>query len=383
MDRRRCLAATAAAFGGCLGFGSPPDGETGTGTRTSGAGAEFAVETVATGLDVPWGAAYRDGDLHLTERPGRIARVRDGTVERLVETVPELRSVGEGGLLGLAVHPTEPIAYTYGTYAGASGPENRLVRHDPTDGWRSETLLGGIPAGDVHDGGRLLIRREGDAGGDGADGGGGGGDGRGAFALYVTCGDAGRSDLAQDPDSLAGAVLRLTLDGRPHPENPFGNEVFSYGHRNPQGVATRRGGPRLYATEHGPDVDDEINVLRAGANYGWPAVTGRSDGRRYADPIATYTPTIAPASAAFYAGPIEAWRGDLFFGALAGEHLHRVRIRDGRVVERERLLDGAFGRLRTAFVDPDGHLCVTTSNRDGRGDPATPDDRALRLRPPR
>ena len=376
MDRRSYLVAVGAgagvALGGCLGDASerPAGDETGTRTLTGESGVRFAVETVATGLDVPWGAAYRGGDLHLTERPGRIVRVRDGRVERLVESVPDLRASGEGGLLGLAVHPTAPVAYTYGTYEGANGAENRLVRRDPTDGWRGETLLGRIPAGEIHDGGRLLVR-----GGDGTGG------GRGEPALFVSCGDAGESELAQDRESLAGAVLRLTLDGEPHPENPFGNELFSYGHRNPQGLAVRRGDARLYATEHGPDVDDEVNVLRAGANYGWPAVTGRSGSDRYADPIATYTPTIAPGSAAFYDGPIEAWRGDLFFGTLAGEHLHRVRVRDGRVVGQERLLEGAYGRLRTAFVDPDGHLCLTTSNRDGRGSPTASDDRVLRLRP--
>lgn len=368
MDRRAYLAAVvAASLGGCA---APSPGSTdgdgdagaspGDTPSTSAADTDgVRAETVAAGLEVPWGTAYRDGTLYVTERSGRVVRVADGEGETVFEAFPDLEPVGEGGLLGLAFHPSEPFAYTYGTYAIDGGSENRIVRHDLTEEWAAETLLDGVPGARLHDGGRLAV-------GDGA--------------LYATCGDATDEATAQDPSSLGGSVLRLTLDGEPHPDNPFDGPVFTYGHRNPQGLAVRDG--TLLSTEHGPDVDDEINVLEAGNNYGWPEVTGANESDEYVDPLASYTPTIAPASAAFYEeGPIEAWRGDLFFGTLVGEHLHRVRFDGRRVVEQERLYEGEFGRLRTAFVGPDGHLHVTTSNRDGRGSPAAADDQVLRFVP--
>ena len=371
MHRRRYLAAlgAAAAVGGCAGrprsdgtaadTASPdPDGG---GTVDGGDDPDVAVETLATDLEVPWGAAYRDGDLYLTERPGRIVRLADG-VEPVVADVP-VKAVGEGGLLGLAFHPDEPYAYTHQTYEPTGGgTANRLVRHDLTDGWASEPLLTGIPGAHIHDGGRLLVHDD---------------------ALYVTCGDAASEDRGQDPDVLAGSVLRVTLDGDPHPDNPSGSPVFSYGHRNPQGLVVRDGA--VYSTEHGPQVGDEINVLTAGENYGWPEVTGPSDDDRFTDPVTSYTPTIAPASAAVYDGPIEAWRGDFFFGTLVAEHLHRVRFDGGGtdpgVAAEERLFEGEFGRIRTVFTGPEGHLHAVTSNRDGRGSPAATDDRVLRFVP--
>ncbi|WP_338741068.1 PQQ-dependent sugar dehydrogenase [Haloplanus salilacus] len=378
MDRRRYLATIgAAAVGGCA--GRPPDGwgtsddptavsstdgDDGTGeaaaTATDG---DVLAETLATGLEIPWGAAYRDGTLYLTERPGRIVRLDGGAVDPVVDAVSGVEHVGEGGLLGLAFHPEEPYAYTHQTYDDGDGnTANRLVRHDLDDGWAGEPILSGIPGAPIHDGGRLLAH-------DGA--------------LYVTCGDAAVEANGQDPDVLAGSVLRVTFDGDPHPDNPFDSPVFSYGHRNPQGLVVRE--DELYSTEHGPQVGDEINVLRAGENYGWPAVTGPSDDDRFTDPVASYTPTIAPASAAVYDGPIEAWRGDLLFGTLAAEHLHRVRL-DGdaaapEVLEEERRFEGEFGRIRTVFTGPEGHLHAVTSNRDGRGAPVEGDDRVVRFVP--
>jgi glucose/arabinose dehydrogenase len=374
MDRRRYLATlgAAAALGGCAGQSGAGDGDGNAGTATDGSdddddgatstddagGESVAVETLATGLDVPWGAAVRDGTLHLTERPGRIVRLADGSVETVVESVEGVEHVGEGGLLGLAFHPAEPYAYTHQTYETGDGLANRLVRHDLTDGWAGEPLLTGIPGAHIHDGGRLLVHDD---------------------AIYMTCGDAAEAANGQDADALAGSVLRLTLDGDPHPDNPFDSPVYSYGHRNPQGLAVRDG--RLYSTEHGPHVADEINVLRAGENYGWPDAKGPSDDDRFTDPLTHYSPTIAPGSAAFYDGPIEAWRGDFFFGTLKGEHLHRVRFDGGSVADEERLFEGAYGRLRTVFTGPDGHLHAVTSNRDGRGSPVGADDRVFRFTP--
>lgn len=359
MDRRsylQSLAVGAAALAGCTTFadrGTTPEPEEEPTVR---------IETTTMELEVPWGAAYGPDDaLYVTERPGRIKQVEPNGDETVADFTDAIAHTGEGGLLGLAFHPDdETVAYTYQTYRAADGLTNRVVRHRADRGFAAdEVVVDDIPGGSVHDGGRLAVGPD--------------------DALYVTTGDAGRESAAQSTDSLAGKVLRLTLDGEPHPDNPFDDYVFTYGHRNPQGLAFRDG--TLYGTEHGPDNDDEINVLRAGRNYGWPEVTG-VDESGYADPIATYTPTIAPAGAAFYDGPIEDWRGDLFFGTLAGRHLHRVGIDEtDNVTHQQRYLVSQYGRLRTVFTGPNDHLYVTTSNRDGRGEPAPQDDRVLSIRP--
>ena len=360
MERRAylgSLAAGVAATAGCL---KSARSEPATTTRET----QFRIETVTMELEVPWGAAFAaDGDLYLTERPGRIQRVahENDRRELLADLTDEIAARGEGGLLGFAFHPDDAdLAYTYQTYQGEDGPTNRVVRHRVDEDFeRDAVTLDGIPAGRIHNGGRLAFGPEG--------------------ALYVTTGDAGHSSNARNRDSLAGKVLRVTPDGKPHPDNPFDSAVFTYGHRNPQGLAWRDG--TAFATEHGPDHDDEINVLRAGDDYGWPDAMGPGDGA-FTDPLTAYTPTIAPGSATFYDGPIEDWRGDFFFGTLAGMHLRRVKIdADRNVVEQQALLDGEYGRLRTAFTGPDGDLYVTTSNRDGRGTPAPQDDRVLRIQP--
>ncbi|WP_128476630.1 PQQ-dependent sugar dehydrogenase [Halorussus pelagicus] len=363
MKRRAYLRSLTAAagtvgVGGCLRTsGSDP--------TTTTEEPQFRIETVTMKLEVPWGVGVApDGDFFVTERPGRIQRVARDTdrKEQVADLTDTVAARGEGGLLGFALHPEDPdLAYTYQTYDGENGLANRVIRHRVSEEFaRESVVLDGIPGASIHDGGRIAFGPEGN--------------------LFVTTGDASEGSLAQDRDSLAGKVLRLTPEGEPHPDNPFDNAVFTYGHRNPQGLAWRDG--TLYATEHGPSTDDEINVLRARNNYGWPDAKGPSDDDEFTDPVASYTPTVAPGSATFYDGPVEDWRGDFFFGTLAGTHLRRVRIDDGgEVVEQERLLDGEYGRLRTVFTGPDDHLYVTTSNDDGRGTPAPQDDRVLRIQP--
>ncbi|MFH5799700.1 PQQ-dependent sugar dehydrogenase [Haladaptatus sp. CMAA 1911] len=358
MRRRTYLQSLALGIAGLAGCMRSPGRSTGATTVDGERGVR--IKTVAMNLEVPWGADFSpDGDLYFTERPGRIRRIRDNDHEIIADMTNRIEDAGEGGLLGLAFHPkNENLAYTYQTYEKGGSLRNRVVRHRVSDGFEREmVVLDGIPASSIHDGGRLLIHDD---------------------SLFVTTGDASDSEQAQDTDSLAGKVLRVTLDGQPHPDNPFDNEVFTYGHRNPQGLAFRDG--TLFSTEHGPDVNDEINVLEAGNNYGWPDVTGKSE--EYTDPITTYTPTIAPGGATFYDGPISQWKGDFLFGSLVGTHLHRVRIDGRKVVEQERLLNGEYGRLRTTFTGPKGDLYVMTSNRDGRAEnPAPQDDRILKLQP--
>lgn len=365
MQRRAYLGSLAVSLLGSAGCLRPARSDPGTATETTTKGVSFRIETVTMELEVPWGVAFGpEDDLYVTERPGRIQRVEreNNRREEVVDLTDSVEPRGEGGLLGLAFHPDDSdLAYTYQTYDGDDGLRNRVVRHRVSEDFaRESVILDGIPASERHNGGRIAF---------GPDG-----------ALFVTTGDASKKRLAQDKNSLAGKVLRLTPDGEAHPDNPSDSRMFTYGHRNPQGLTWRDG--TLFATEHGPDTDDEINVLEAGNNYGWPEARGPSDDEQYTDPVTSYTPTIAPGSATFYDGPISDWQGDFFFGTLAGTHLRRVRIDENRnVVEQQRLLDGKYGRLRTAFTGPDGHLYVTTSNQDGRGTPAPADDRVLRIQP--
>jgi glucose/arabinose dehydrogenase len=370
MKRRTYLESVASVVGiglaGCMddpSSSSTPSTSTSDGatTRPSDGPKNITVESVVENLEVPWGVSHRNGTLYLTERPGRVVRVTSGTSEVVADFTESTQTGGEGGLLGLAFHPNDPdTAFTYQTYDGGDSRRNRIVRHTVANGWTREVVVDGIPGAIIHDGGRLFVH-------DGA--------------LYATTGDASESQDAQNPQVLNGKVLRFSLDGqlRPHPDNPFDNAVFTYGHRNPEGLAVSDG--VLYAVEHGPDEDDEINRLEKGANYGWPEVTGPSDNPEFTDPVVTYPDIIAPAGSVFYDGPIERWQGDLFLGSLVETHLRHVRIRDGKAVVNEALYKGEFGRLRTPFVGPDGHLHVTTSNRDGRGSPAPDDDKVLRFLP--
>jgi glucose/arabinose dehydrogenase len=243
---------------------------------------------------------------------------------------------------------------------------NRLARYREVNNTLAERaiLFDDIPAAPIHDGSRLKF---------GADG-----------HLYMTMGDAASASLAQDLGSYAGKIFRLNDDGTSAPGNPFSSPIFSYGHRNPQGIDFHPVTGELWETEHGPTGFDEVNRIRAGANYGWPEITGSQGRPGMETPVLFYSPSIAPSGMAFYRGTrIPAFSGNLFFGTLAGTHLHRVRLNAAgtAVVGEERLLQGAYGRIRDVVSGPEGFLYFSTSNRDGRGNPAAEDDRVLRIRP--
>jgi aldose sugar dehydrogenase len=329
------------------------------------------VEVVAGNLVAPWALDFApDGRLFVTERPGRIRVVVNGQLlPAPVATLP-VAATGEAGLMGLALDPDFQsnghlyVMYTYGTAGG--GLANRISRLTVQGNQAAGevVLLEGIPGATIHDGGRLKF----------------GPDGK----LWATTGDAAQPPLSQNMNSLAGKILRLNPDGSVPADNPFpGSPVYSLGHRNPQGLAFQPGTGQLFSTEHGPVGEDEVNVITAGGNYGWPTVAGVGGDPRFIDPIVAYTPSVAPAGATFYSGDrLFAWNGNLFFATLAGQHLHRLELGgpDGRqVVGSERLYQGQYGRLRDVVQGPDGYLYFTTSNRDGRGDPAAQDDRILRI----
>ena len=331
--------------------------------ETSAGDSSVRVETVARGLEAPWALAFvPDGRVFVTERAGRVRVLTpDGDLEE--EPLAEIEGVaaeGEGGLLGLALDPDferNRRLYLYHTYRDATGLRNRVVRYTERGGRLADetVLLDGIPGEIIHDGGRVAF----------------GPDGK----LYVTTGDAAQPELAQDLESLAGKILRLESDGSVPVDNPFpGSPVYSYGHRNPQGLTWTPRTGRLYATEHGASGNDELNLIEPGANYGWPQVEG-SDHGEFAAPVAVYASSIAPSGAAWH-------EGGLFFATLVGTHLHRVRIDSSaprRVTGEEELLEDRYGRLRDVRVGPDGDLYVLTSNRDGRGAPTDEDDRVLRV----
>lgn len=337
------------------------------------------VQLVAAGLQAPWGMDLApDGRLFVTERAGRVRIVQLGAGGSLFAdpwaTVPASTSRdGEKGLLGIAVDPEfarTGFVYLYYSYVASNGAtRNKVVRLRDANGRGVEetVLLDGIPGANVHDGGRLKF----------------GPDGK----LYVTTGDAENGANAQNPNSLAGKVLRLNKDGSVPSDNPAaGSPVYSLGHRNVQGIAWHPDTGALYETEHGPSdpfpncCNDEVNLIVPGGNYGWPTVRGGAGDARFRDPLVDSgrIETWAPSGATFATkpGPL---RGSLLFAALRGQHLHRVVFGpDGQsVLFQEKLLTNRYGRLRDVFETASGEFLVLTSNRDGRGAPAADDDRVL------
>ena len=347
---------------------APPPPEPGQGSGSGIVSAEVVVE----GLEVPWALAFTpDGRILVTERAGRIRVVQDGALLQAPFATVEAASVSESGLMGMALHPdfaANGHLFVCYTYRGDGGRlVNRVARLTDVDGVGTDhhVILDGIPGASRHDGCGL---------GFGPDG-----------KLYVTMGDAVEPQRAQDLDSLSGKVLRLDPDGGTPEDNPFpGSAVYTYGHRNPQGLDWHPDTGDLFITDHGPASDDEVNILEAGQNYGWPVALGMVGDSRYVDPILAFTPTLALSGAAFYDGDTlpEGWKGNFIFATLRSAHLHRVVLQapDFRTVEsHQRLFEGRFGRLRAVAMSPDGHLYFTTSNRDGRGQPKPGDDKLLGL----
>ena len=320
------------------------------------------VDTVASGLAVPWGIDFlADGRAVVTERD--TARVlvitpAEGAGEgEVVEVgrIPETAPQGEAGLLGVAVSPDfdrDHLIYFY----VCTAEDNRVVRAELDGNQLGETepILTGIPGGFIHDGGRLEF---------GPDG-----------FLYVSTGETGEDDLARERDGYAGKILRITTDGDPAPDNPFGDEVWSWGHRNVQGLAFDDDG-RLWASEFGSDSFDELNLIEPGDDYGWPVVEGTGGEPEFHDPELTWPTDEASPSGLAYVD------GELWMAALRGERLWQIPVDGTGVGEPTAHFAGDYGRLRTVVVAPDGRLWLTTSNLDGRGDPAAEDDRILVVQP--
>ncbi len=324
------------------------------------------AEMMATGLEVPWGLTFLpDGDALVGERTtGRIYQIpADGGDRTLVGTVPGVVAQGEGGLLGITldplfIHSGHAFVYAYLT----AESDNRIVRfHLDPDGsgiYDLQVILDGIAKESFHDGGGLAFGPDGQ--------------------LYAGVGDAGVPDRAQDPASLNGKILRMTTTGQPplSPANPDPDSlVWSMGHRNVQGLAWDSEG-RMYATEFGQNTFDEVNLIEPGNNYGWPEVEGMGDDPAFTNPLVTWSTDEASPSGAAIVDDV------LYVGALHGQRLWRIPLTDGTTGDPEALLDQQYGRLRNVQRAPDDSLWITTSNRDGRGDPDGGDDRVLRLSDP-
>ncbi len=338
---------------------------------------QLVVRTVATDLDTPWEILWGpDSWLWVTERPGRISRINPETGEqRTLAVLSDVYEQGESGLLGMALHPNfadSPHVFVAYTWREGSQILERIVRftYDGSVLGDMRVLLDRIPGATIHDGCRLLILPD--------------------RTLLVTTGDANVASRAQDLQSLSGKVLRLRLDGTIPDDNPFpGSPVWSLGHRNAQGLAWHEG--ILYSSEHGPNSDDEINIIERGRNYGWPDVMGYCDSpteaefcrtNAVAEPIAVWTPTIAPCGLTYYAGgQIPQWENSLVLTTLKASRLIVLTLDSTRrrVMSQQQYLAGQLGRLRCVCVSPDGRVFLGTSNRDGRGSPQQNDDRIVEL----
>jgi glucose/arabinose dehydrogenase len=344
-------------------------------------GGKFRAETVASGLEVPWAFAWLPNrDLIFTERPGRVRIVESGVLKpRPLYTVPDVEPSGESGLMDISLHPdfaTNGFVYLAYSY-NHDGRRVKVVRYKFTNSAFGEpkVIIDGIPGSPNHAGMRARFGPD--------------------NKLYVTTGDATDWNLAQKLDSLGGKTLRLNDDGSVPADNPFVRtagarpEIWSYGHRNAQGLAWQPGTGLMFQTEHGPSSfegkgsgGDEFNLVESGKNLGWPVIHHNEKRNEMISPLLEYSPACAPASGMFYNGnQFPAMKGNFFFGCLRGARIVRVVLDGRRVVRQENLLEGTYGRIREMAEGPDGNIYFSTSNRDGRGRPAADDDRIVRLVP--
>jgi glucose/arabinose dehydrogenase len=321
-------------------------------------------EVVATNLNIPWDISFLSDGYLITERVGNLVYLKNNGEKKSIK-LPHPVPKGEGGLLGITLHPNfdeNKYLYLYMTTSqGSSGTKNAVYRYkfindELTD---EKIIIKDIPGAIYHDGGRMEF---------GPDG-----------YLYITTGDATQSNIAQDKNSLGGKILRLYDDGRIPEDNQFKSAIYSYGHRNPQGLAWDSEG-RLWETEHGRSGAtsgmDELNLIEIGKNYGWPTIEGDKTKEGMVTPAINsgVDDTWAPASALYY-------NGSIFFGGLKGEALYEAVLEGDKVKNLKTHLKNKYGRIRTVRLGKDGMFYITTSNRDGRGTASSDDDKLIRINP--
>lgn len=342
---------------------------------------EPQVEVYAKNLEVPWSMAFTpDKRMLVTERAGRIRVIdKNGVLQaKPLATVSDVISKGESGLLGLALHPDyAKNKWLYICYTKKSGEQLievvKRFKESPEGIIDEKIIVNNIPAHTNHDGCRLKFGPD--------------------NKLYITTGDASNRELAQKLDSLAGKTLRLNDDGSVPNDNPFVGkknaraEIWSFGHRNAQGLAWQPQTNLMFQTEHGPSGfdgpggGDEINIVERGKNYGWPLIHHTMAQKNLESPLLEYTPAIAPAGATFYTGTlIPKWHNNFFFVNLRGQKIIRVQLDGRKVLATEELYHKSYGRIRDIIEGPDGALYFATSNKDGRGNPNSEDDRIMRIK---
>ncbi|MDX1597621.1 MAG: PQQ-dependent sugar dehydrogenase [Marinobacter sp.] len=359
---------TATALG-CLAQTAVADGDTFTSDN-----ANFRLETIATGLAHPWSIAFLpDGSQLVTEREGRLRRIEDGELQsQPIQGLPELVVSGQGGLLDIILHPdfetNQTLFLSYSHKISRKGMTTRVARATLDGNALSdvEVIFEALPRGTAshHFAGRMAFDRDDN--------------------LYIAVGDRGRKDRAQDTSDDAGGVHRLTTNGDPAPGNPFidessGNDtLYTYGNRNIQGMTIHPTTGEIWSHEHGPRGGDEINIIRAGNNYGWPKVTygigysgaiisDKTTMEGVTDPLHYWDPSIAPSGMAFYTGDrFPEWKGDLFVGALKMRKLVRLSMENETVKEEEDLLQDLGERIRDVRMGPDGVLWLLTDSTDGK-----------------
>lgn len=328
------------------------------------------VEALNSGLQSPWGLAFLpDGRMLVTEHGGRLLRLHaDGSTDTAIAGLPRMRTQGQGGLMGIALHPSfaqNQLIYLSHAARGEGGWGTEVIRAR-LDGDRVEdveTIFRALPkaSGGRHFGGRVLFDNQG--------------------YLYISLGDRGERPSAQDKGDHRGSLIRLNADGSVPADNPFVDtpgarpEIFTIGNRNMQGMALNPDSGEVWTHEHGPQGGDEVNIMRAGVNYGWPVITyGRNYGvgtkigegtskAGMAQPLHKWVPSIAPSGMSFYTGDaFPQWQGDLFVGSLKFGQLVRLVLEGDRVVEEQRLFDGEYGRIRAVVTGPDGYLYLLAEN---------------------
>lgn len=339
----------------------------------------LTLRTLTTGLTTPWELLWGpDNFLWMTERGGRISRVDPATGQLLpLLTIPDVVQTGESGLLGMAITSTPTagttLVFVVYNYADNGVLKEKLVRYNYSGGTLSNplVLLNGLPAAQVHSGSRLLLLPD--------------------NTLLMTTGDASNVSLSQNASSLNGKILRLNFDGSIPVDNPTaGSAVYTLGHRNPQGLVRASSG-RIYSSEHGASNDDELNLIEVGRNYGWPNVEGLCNlpaeqnfcqMNNVREPLVTWTPTLAVAGLTYYNHPaIPEWSNTLLLVSLKAGMLTTLQLNSTgtQVTQQANVWAGTYGRLRAICVSPQGRVYLTTSNRDGRGNPAATDDRLFVL----
>ena len=348
---------------------------------------KFRVETVAKNLEVVWSIVFApDGRMFFTERPGRVRVFENGKLrDKPFYTIPDIELSGESGLMGMTLHPNfAENHFVYLAYAYSDANKNQTVRvaryrENGETLVEPKTIIEGIPAAQYHSGTRLKFGPD--------------------DKLYITTGDATKQSRAQQLSSINGKTLRLNDDGTIPNDNPFINqkdarpEIWTYGHRNAQGMDWQPGTNLMFQTEHGPSIidgvslfkrtgGDEVNIVERGKNYGWAKISHNMTRKGMETPIIEYSPAVAPASGMFYRGDLfPELRGNFLFGTLKGEAIMRLVLDGRRIISQDKLFLKEYGRLREIAEAPDGSIYFSTSNRDGRGHPAQEDDRILRIVP--